>query len=307
MKVGVRFRAFLKNLALTEKQRADGKNAHGGVRRCLNKHYYEYSSASSNSFLVGSWGKSTQIRPPRDIDLMFVLPDSVRETKQSAGLWALLTRNLQSEILQEVKRILEVAYPTTTMRADGQVVVVPFVDYSVELVPAFEEKALLGYATGKYLICDTNDGGKFKTVDPKAEQEHVRTSNDVTKGNTRDLIRMMKRWQDHCNVPLKSFWLELLAVEFLRTWARAGESAVYYDYMVQDFCGWLVYTKAVELLPSVTVPGTNEYLFIGTSWKSRADTAYKRAKKACAYEADDMPYNAGSEWQKIFGTDIPSG
>jgi len=200
--------------------------------------------------------------------------------------------------LQEVKGVLEGTYSTTGMRGDGQVVLVGFTSYSVEVVPAFKLK------NGKYWICNTNDGGSYKQVDPDAEALAVKTSNDITLGNTRDLIRMMKCWQTFCSVPLKSFIIELLSIEFLNSWQYKGKSSVYYDWMVREFLGALV---AKHSYSTVVVPGTLEIIVLGDAWKSKADTAWERAKKACQFEAAHQASLAGTEWQKIFGTDIPTG
>jgi SMODS domain-containing protein len=94
---------------------------------------------------VGSWGKGTQVRPPRDSDVLFILPDNdFYRFEQRAG-------NRQSQLLQEVKEVLVDKYPTTRMRGDGQIVVVAFNTYQIEVVPAFKR---LG---GGYFICDTAD------------------------------------------------------------------------------------------------------------------------------------------------------
>jgi hypothetical protein len=291
MTVSERFDQFLLKLMLTEDQRCDGIIKHSGVRGCLNKHYYGVSSGSANSMLVGSWGKSTEIRPPRDIDVLFILPISVYyRHEQRPG-------NKQSQLLQEVRLILLQSYRNTRMRGDGQVVVVPFVSYAVEVVQAFRLQ------NGQYWICDTNSGGHYKLFDPAAEIENVRASNKTSRGNTRDLIRMMKRWQGDCSVQLKSFHLELLAIDFLKTWEHSGKSTVYYDWMVRDFFKYLTGRAGGW----VYVPGTYEAIALGDAWKTRAETAYGRAIKACEHEAANRPYSAGEEWQKIFGADIPIG
>lgn len=291
MNVSARFSALLGNLALTADQQSDGTVKHRGVRTCLNQHYYGSSSDSANSYLIGSWGKSTEIRPPRDIDVLFVLPYDVYLRYQSRP------GNKQSQLLQEVKSVLGRAYASTKMRADGQVVVVPFTTYAVEVVPAFK------LSSDQYWICDTNGGGQYKTTDPEAEKRNITTSNTATSGNTRDLIRMTKRWQEYCSVPLKSFCLELLAVEFLQAWQHRGKSTVYYDYMVRDYFQWL----SGQSWHTLFVPGTYQPINIGEAWKTKAETAYGRAAKACEHEAAKEPYSAGSEWQKIFGDLIPSG
>lgn len=294
MTVGQRFDQLISNLTLTDSQREDGITKHTGVRQTLNWHYYTQWSGSANSFLVGSWGKSTQIRPPRDIDIMFVLPQATYEKYEKAD------GNKQSQLLQEVKRVLAASYPNTAMKADGQVVIVPFTTYAVEVVPAFH------FFQEVYRICDTNGGGSYRYVNPDAECRNVQASNDDSNGNTRHLIRMLKRWQEHCSVPMKSFWLELLAIDFLRSWQYKGHSTTYYDWMTRDFFTSLA-EKGTWSYSTLSVPGTNESISIGNAWASRAESARDRAKKATDYESQSMPNSAGDEWQKIFGQDIPTG
>jgi Second Messenger Oligonucleotide or Dinucleotide Synthetase domain len=93
MNVGERFRALLSNVALTAAQRSDGITKHNGVCDCLNRWYYQKPSPTANAMLVGSWGKQTEVRPPRDIDLLFVLRNGMiggrarrRRTKRSVTL-----------------------------------------------------------------------------------------------------------------------------------------------------------------------------------------------------------------------------
>ena len=63
----------------------------------------------------------------------------------------------------EVKECLLKTYPNTEMRGDGQVVMVKFLTYNVEVAPAFQLN------TGKYWICNTNNGGSYTTTDPQEE------------------------------------------------------------------------------------------------------------------------------------------
>lgn len=72
-----RFAQFHGNLLLTPLQGQDRLNKRNGVVNCLNRHYYGSASGTDNSFLIGSWGKVTAIRPPRDVDLYFLLPAAV--------------------------------------------------------------------------------------------------------------------------------------------------------------------------------------------------------------------------------------
>jgi hypothetical protein len=225
------------------------------------------------------------------VDVLFRLPDAVyHRFEQRIG-------NKQSQLLQEVKAVLLKSFPNTDVRGDGPVVKVPFKSYDVELVPAFKLQ------NGRYWIPVTTNGGSYKEFDADAECTHISDSEKKAKSNTRHLIRMMKCWQGYCSVPIKSFHFELLTVEFLSSWEYAGNSETYYDWMVRDFLKFLIDKKNGYIF----VPGTWELLSLGEAWHSRAQTAYDRAVKATEYEAADMPYNAGGEWQKIFGTDIPTG
>jgi len=105
-----RFEQFHRNLSLTTLQLQDGLTKRAGVVGCLNRHYYASASDTDNSIVIGSWGKSTAIRPPRDVDLYFLLPPKVYRRFQS-HVW-----NPQSALLQEVKAVVSVTYPNTDTR-----------------------------------------------------------------------------------------------------------------------------------------------------------------------------------------------
>jgi SMODS domain-containing protein len=289
MTVSQRFDKFLSNIAITYAQAENGLAKHTGVRRCLNRHYYGSTSGEANSMLIGSWGKKTRVRPPRDIDILFVLPTSVYHQYQGKS------GNKQSQLLQEVKGVLSGCYKLTSMKGDGQIILIPFATQTVEVVPAF----LLD--NGRYWICDTNGGGRYKTVDPNDEIAVIDESSKESNGNTRILVRMLKKWQDKCSVELKSFWIELLAVEFLANWQHKAQSSVYYDWMIRDFMKHLIGRAGGYL----TLRSTYESIYLGNSWKTKAETALGRATKACEHEAANRNYDAWWEWESIFGADVP--
>jgi len=284
-----RFEQLHRNLSLTALQQQDAQSKFAGVVGCLNRRYYGTSSATDNAFAIGSWGKRTAIRPPRDIDLYFLLP--VNDHNRFQVYWG----NRQSAMLQEVKEVLSSTYPDTDMRGDGQVVVVRFESYGVEVAPAF----LL--TNGRYLICNTRDGGSYKATDPWAETRHIEAVDQACSRNLRPLIRMLKAWQDYCAVPIKSFQLELLAADFLSLSPWRNRDFFWFDWITRDFFAYLYHRANTFVL----VPGTLESVFLGDDWKSRAETAYYRAEKACRYEEHNLVAAAGEEWQKLFGTDIP--
>lgn len=289
LSVSRRFDRFLSNITLTDDQKRNGAARREAVVRVLNEHYWRTSSAVANSVYVGSWAKFTRIRPPRDVDVLFNLPKSVYDRYQQR------LGNKQSQLLQEVKSVIAAKFPSTAIRGDGPVVIVPFATYDVELIPAF---ALTG---GGHWVCMTDGGGRYKTAQYAAEADAILNSNRDTNGNTRALVRMMKRWQSFCSVPLKSFHIELVAIDFLAQWGYRGRSSVYYDWMVRDFFAYLI-SRANSW---VCAPGTFEAMNLGSVWKSKAETALTRAQKACKCETENDSAGAGDEWQKIFGPDIP--
>lgn len=285
-----RFRTFHLNLTLTDAQIGEGQAHHIGVRRCLNSHYYGLSSDYRNSFLIGSWGKFTKTRPPRDIDLYFEMPIEVYHRYET------VSNNKQSALLQEVKNVLNRTYTTTDkIKGDGQVVVVGFNRMSVEVVPAFLME------NGKYLICNTHDGGRYVVADPKEELSYISDVNDLCNANLRPLIMMFKAWQENCNVPLKSFWIELILAEFMMNYEYREYDYYWFDWFIRDIFTYLV-NKANQ---QVLVPGTYEQINLGNNWLNKAMRAQSHSILACKHEYNDNVRTAGEIWQKIFGSQIP--
>lgn len=287
--VRARFRAFMENLKITAAQLDDGTKKQAGVRACLNRHYYGVSDEVANSFLMGSWGKATRVRPSRDVDILFLLPAHVHAQYQSRS------GNRQSALLQEVKNVLLGTYYQTSMRGDGQVVVIPFNQTPIEVSPGFR------CTDGSIIVCDTNNGGRYITSTAEAEEQSLSASDTFCIGNTRALARMMKQWQREQNLSLKSFMLERLALEFLQTWANNQRDHFWYDWMVRDFFAYLVGRANGYIL----MPGTNELVALGDDWLYQARRAHKHAVTACEHEHSNYGILAGQEWQAIFGSAIP--
>jgi len=153
------------------------------------------------------------------------------------------------------------------------------------------------------IVCDSKGEGRYVPSTAIAEAEELDLSDRVWNGNTRALIRMVKCWQDNCNVvPLKSFMIERLAADFLFEWEYHLKGVFYYDWMVRDFFAYLI-SRANGY---IVMPG-GEMISLGSDWLTRAQTAYRNAVNACHNDRDNYQYLAGEEWQKIFGSKIPQG
>ena len=282
-----RFTTFLRNLTITSDQRDDAQTKYDGVAKKLHSHYFTSAFSGDTRKLIGSYGKGTEVRPPRDVDILFLLPSTVYERyKTRSG-------NAQSQLLQEVRNVLRERYPSTDIRGDGQVAVIPFQNgHSVELLPGWRT------TDKKFLVPNTHDGGHWQTVDHDAEIVLVENSDKRSKGNTRKLIKMLKAWQRECNVPIKSLVLELRSVNFLNAWEHYDKGAAYYDWMIRDFFARLIEYKN----GTCKMPGTEEKFEYGSEWLSKAESALSRAKNACQFEKDKKESKASEEWRKIFGS-----
>jgi Second Messenger Oligonucleotide or Dinucleotide Synthetase domain len=284
-----RFRALHSNLQLTPEQTADGKTKYRGVVSALNRNYWGTSSETNYLELVGSWAKGTPVRPPRDVDFIFELPVAVYHRFEQR------TGNKQSQLLQEVRDVLSATYPQTAIRGDGQVVVIPFNTYGIEVAPGFPANG------GGYLICDTNNGGRYKWVHPAAELTEFNAFDARFAGNVRKLSQMLKQWQRHCNVPIKSFQIEALVKETLAHSTYGASDEFWFDWLVRDVFEHILQRSNGTFY----MPATGEMIFLGDEWFSKAESAYGRARKACDFEFNNNNEEAGDEWQKIFGTMIP--
>lgn len=283
-----RFQRFHEELNISTDDYEDGIGKAVRVTQALERAYNAKVGDQPPLLIVGSWGKRTQVRPSGDIDIMVEFNWSVyRRFEDRAG-------NKQSQFLQEVKLFLSDAYPQTDMRGDGQVVVVGFNSIVVEVVPVFK------FDNGNYLMPDSNNGGRWKVVDPSSQIAIIEDVDARTNGNTRALTKMIKLWKRERNVSIKSFIIELLVAEFMSTYSNATYSYLWYDYFVRDFFRFLT-TQAWRRF---AVPGTNDFVDIGADWLTKAETALQAALRACNWEYHDYDVTAGQEWQTIFGNRI---
>jgi hypothetical protein len=280
------FRKFLEDLELTVDERADAESKADRIARCLWDKYYPGDFNPACCVKVGSYGKQTAIRPPSDLDMLFVLPpDEYYRAERLMG-------TKQSQLLQRVKTALEETFSRTDLRADGQVILARFQTYAVEVIPAFIR------TDGTYITAHTADNGSWRASNPVAEYQDIKRADSVSLGKATDLTKMLKAWKRECSVDIKSISLEVLAREFVAQWKHRLESLFYYDWLVRDFFEFMLQYKDQGW---TRVSGTQEIIWLGTAWVSKCETAYKRAYNASEHEHVDHPMSATEEWQKIFG------
>ena len=156
------------------------------ITKAINRCFWNETSDTKHSLYVGSYGRGTAI-DVSDVDIIVILPDSEKERFDNCSY------NGQSYLLQVVKDAIVSSYPNSDVHADGQVVVINFSDeMKFEIVPVFEN---YNYFTRSitYIYPDTNDGGKWKNTNPKAEQEAINYKNNESNGLLKDTCRHIRR------------------------------------------------------------------------------------------------------------------
>ena len=173
------------------------------ITKKLNSTYYDVDGdTKSHCLLVGSVGRKTATKNVSDIDMIFTLPGDVYKKYDS------YESNGQSALLQEVKGIIKERYPNTDIRGDGQVVVISFSKYIVELVPAFEQN---NYS---FKYPDSNQGGKWKITNPIPEQKACKDTGEHH-SHYFDLCRLIRLWKNHEGFSFKGLLIDTLVHDYL--------------------------------------------------------------------------------------------
>jgi hypothetical protein len=228
------------------------------------------------------------------VDLIFQLPYSVyKQYNDYSG-------NGQSALLQSVKTSIERTYSTTNIRADGQVIQVPFTDGIIfEVVPAFDNN------DGSFTFPNANDGGSWKTTNPRPEIKAIRDRNTATNGNLVPLCRMMRDWKNKWSVPIGGLLIDPLAYQFIETWEHRDKSYVYYDYMCRDFFKWMATQD--ENQEWWRAPGSGQYVWGKGLFQYKAKRCYNLSLEAIEHEmaTPKREWSAKQKWREIFSTNFP--
>ena len=284
MNVSSTFQEFLQNLAIDNKEEIS--NRYGEITKVLNIKYRNTESKTLNSLKVGSYGRFTAIKSISDLDMVYILPWTEYERFKN---------DRQSALLQEVKKTIQSRYPKTDMRGDGQVVVISFTNYQIEVLPAFE------YEDGSFLYPDTNDGGSWKTTKPRLEINAISDLHQAKNQNLRTLCKMIRSWKNYHGVAMGGLLIDSVAYDFLNsTTYYDDKSFTYYDWLIRDF---LKYLSDLQNTNHVFAPGSNQKVYIKKKFQTRAKKAHKLVLEAI--EAQENK-NANQKWKKIFGRNFPS-
>jgi len=241
-----------------------------------------------DSFLTGSYSRSTMISPlsEADIDIFIVLDPKYYESDGQANL------------LDKVKRALLKTYTKTPkISRNGQAVTITFTDFVVDVVPAFNRKG------GGYLIPNSVQKAWIAT-NPKTHVDVMIQENKNHNGDLVPIVKMIKGWNKNINNDFVSFYLELLAIKIFKNitisdfssgmrffFDKGREGIKYKVHDPVDYGGQINGLRNCKTVEDAV---------------NRFETAYNRAIKAEQYAKNGNIESAVDEWEKIFGDYFPA-
>lgn len=289
MNIGELFSTFCSNLIIRDESVSF---RYKRITSRLNKEYYESDSDTAHSLYVGSYGRNTAVNSTSDFDILFQLPVDMYYRFNS------YTSNGQSALLQDVKTKIGKTYPGTDIKADGQVIVIPFSDnITFELLPAFLN------TDDSFTYPNANDGGSWQITNPKAEQKAMASMNKDTNGNLIRLCRMSRAWKKKNDVSIDGILIDTLAYDFISEWEYRDKSFVYYDWMSRDFFEYL--SNQDPNRSYWYAPGSHKRISNSGHFQFKAKKALDVALEAIKDADSGYEYSAKAEWRGIYGTDFP--
>jgi Second Messenger Oligonucleotide or Dinucleotide Synthetase domain len=293
MGVGEDFRILCTNLAVPTMTRSSISDRYELITRRLNLEFWSTDSKTYHSFYTGSYGRGTAVGSVSDIDMIFQLPVAKYNQYNS------YLGNGQSALLQEVSRAIQKTYGTTNIGADGQVVSVPFTDnITFEVLPAFVND------DGSYTFPDSNNGGRWRTTNPKPEIDAMNSMDAETNGNLKQLCRMARAWKATWGVPIGGLLIDTLAYYFVRNSIYKDKSFLYYDWMSRDFFDYL--RACSDTQEYWLSPGSNQHVVNVGYFQYKATRCYNIAVDACSYYGEKYGWTARQRWREIYGTQFPA-
>jgi hypothetical protein len=195
------FESFFSNLIVDNEENIFKKIKR--IVKTLNKELHGLDSDTDHSYIIGSFGRDTAINGISDLDVIYNLPIELYKIYDS------YESNGQSALLQRVRSIIQTTYSQTNIKGDGQVVVIQFTGFKVELCPAFLEK------DDTFIYPDANNGGSWKTLKPLQENSAVQILNDLSKGAYIKLCRFIRAWKNKFGLKIGGLLIDTWCYDFL--------------------------------------------------------------------------------------------
>lgn len=280
------FGALLQNLKVGDTASAVASRR-DEITKALNKNFRSKDGCTHYQLMVGSFGRHTAIKGVSDLDMIFILPPSIRSNYDG--------ETGPQRMLERVRDDLAARYPNTSIRVDQCVVRVQFVSnaFKFEVQPAFAN------ADGSFDYPDTK-AKAWKVTKPREEIAATKACNDRTSTNMRHLARLARAWKNHNGVSMGGLLIDTLVHRFFSqtsNYDSAGTGS--FALMTRDFFAFLKDEPDKEYYLAL---GSNQRVKVNARFQPKAAKAYNRCLEAIA---DEGKVSANKKWREVFGTSVP--
>jgi Second Messenger Oligonucleotide or Dinucleotide Synthetase domain len=277
------FSKLSENLEITGLQSATTSTRQKAVREAVEKDF-----TVLDSFLAGSYARSTMIGPLKDcdIDIMVVLDPSYFQKYKPAAL------------LDRTRTVLLKTYTSTPkISRNGQAVTITFTDFQVDVVPSF-------YRTGGGFLIPNSLTGEWIATNPTVHADKLTAANKAHNGQLVPIIKMIKSWNRNISNAFVGFYLELMIIDIL-TNVKISDFPSGIRYVLDKGREKIKFKQTDPAGFGGQVPGLQGVSTVKDAI-SRFETAYGRAVKAEEFAARGNLSAATDEWRKIFGNYFPA-
>lgn len=286
MKVDEIFDALLENLKVGDASTTIAARR-DEITKALNKDFRSVEGSTANRLMVGSYGRHTAIRGVSDLDMIYILPASLRSGYSS--------ETGPRKMLNRVRDDLTARYPNTNIRVDQCVVRVQFTSnkFKFEVQPAFEN------SDDSFDYPDTKAEG-WKVTKPRLEITATKDCNERTSTNMRHLARMTRAWKDTNGVVMGGLLIDTLVYRFFSTTSEYDDKgSLRFDFMVRDFFEFLMNEPEKDYYLAL---GSNQRVNVKKRFQPKAKKAYNRCLEAIANQGKA---SANKKWREVFGSAVP--
>ena len=282
------FDKFKRRLELSNTEQADASSRQQRIRSIMNGAF-----DVDHDFLTGSYSRHTKTKPLHDVDIFVVLSNDEAHylDEHPSNVLTAVQRALAEEYGQQ-----RVALQRRSVRIDFGVSLVDDLTgrvMSFDVTPAFAQD-------DHYVIPDCTTGDWMPT-DPRVHATKATDANAAFDGHWKPIVKMIKKWNDHHDKPIKpSFLIEVMSLELLTDWAGSYP---------RELKAW--FATAIDAIdqtwndPAGLGHPVSDRMAADASQRAVARLALKQAESACTQALNhDRAGRTGAAldtWQDLFG------
>ena len=197
MELASHFQKFLSNIEPTPTQKSEASTGHTTLRSRLEKDS-NYSKYFVDSFISGSYGRDTAIRPINDVDVIVITNHNDSWTPDA--------------VLYVLEKALGSYYPSDKLIRQGRSVRVSLSYVIMDVVPAILTNGLNGV-----LKIPDREVKEWKVSHPRKHLQLATEMNSARDNLYKPLVKALKQWRDNMmedSWKPKSFLLECLVYDY---------------------------------------------------------------------------------------------